>query len=60
MVKKDELGYTYYTDAGIEFAKSIFDTINEVKQQFIEENEVTYSINIEQIPGESAAAKMQS
>lgn len=56
MVKKDELGYTYYTDSGIEFAKSIFDTINEVKQQFIEENEVTYSINIEQIPGERAAS----
>ena len=56
MVKKDELGYSYYTEAGIEFAKSIFDTINEVKQQFIEENEVTYSINIEQIPGERAAS----
>lgn len=35
MVKKDDLGYSYYTDTGIEFAKSIFDTINEVKQQFI-------------------------
>lgn len=56
MVKKDELGYSYYTEAGIEFVKSIFDTINEVKQQFIEENEVTYSINIEQIPGERAAS----
>ena len=56
MVKKDELGYTYYTESGIEFAKSIFDTINEVKQQFIEENEIGYSINIEQIPGERAAS----
>ena len=56
MVKKDDLGYTYYTESGIEFAKSIFDAINEVKQQFIEENEVTYSINIEQIPGERAAS----
>ena len=56
MVKKDDLGYTYYTESGIEFAKEIFDTINEVKQQFIEENEVTYSINIEQIPGERAAS----
>ena len=56
MVKKDELGYTYYTESGIEFAKSIFDTINEVKQQFIEENEIDYSINIEQIPGERAAS----
>lgn len=56
MVKKDELGYTYYTDSGIEFAKSIFNAINEVKQKFIEENDVTYSINIEQIPGERAAS----
>lgn len=56
MVRKDELGYTYYTESGIEFAKSIFETINEVKQQFIEENEIDYSINIEQIPGERAAS----
>ena len=56
MVKKDDLGYTYYTDSGIEFAKEIFDTINEVKQQFAEDNEIEYSINIEQIPGERAAS----
>ena len=56
MVKKDELGYTYYTESGIEFAKSIFNTINEVKQQFIEDNDINYSINIEQIPGERAAS----
>lgn len=56
MVKKDDLGYTYYTDSGIEFAKEIFDTINEVKQQFTEDNEIEYSINIEQIPGERAAS----
>lgn len=56
MVKKDDLDYTYYTDSGIEFAKEIFDTINEVKQQFAEDNEITYSINIEQIPGERAAS----
>ena len=56
MVKKDDLGYTYYTESGIEFAKEIFDTINEVTQQFAEENEIDYSINIEQIPGERAAS----
>lgn len=56
MVKKDELGYTYYTESGIEFAKSIFNTINDVKQQFIEDNDINYSINIEQIPGERAAS----
>lgn len=56
MVKKDDLGYTYYTESGIEFAKEIFNTINEVKQQFAEDNEIDYSINIEQIPGERAAS----
>lgn len=56
MVKKDDLGYTYYTDSGIEFAKEIFDIINEVKKEFAEDNEITYSINIEQIPGERAAS----
>ena len=56
MVKKDDLGYTYYTDSGIEFAREIFDTINEVKKEFAEDNEITYSINIEQIPGERAAS----
>lgn len=56
MVKKDELGYTYYSDTGIQFAKDIFKAINEVKDQFAEENEIQYSINIEQIPGERAAS----
>lgn len=56
MVKKDEFGYTFYTDSGIAFAKSIFDAINDVKAQFAEENEIDYSINIEQIPGERAAS----
>lgn len=56
MVKKDELGYTYYSDTGIQFAKDIFKAINEVKDQFAEENNIEYSINIEQIPGERAAS----
>ena len=56
MVKKDELGYTYYSDTGIQFAKDIFKAINEVKDKFAEENEIEYSINIEQIPGERAAS----
>lgn len=56
MVKKDDFGYTFYTDNGINFAKSIFGAINEAKAKFIEENNITYSINIEQIPGERAAS----
>ncbi len=56
MVKKDEFGYTFYSDSGIEFAKSIFDAINKAKEKFIEDNDIKYSINIEQIPGERAAS----
>ena len=50
-IKKDSLGYTYYTDDGIEFAKGIFNVINEVKDSF----PCDYSINIEQIPAERCA-----
>jgi anaerobic ribonucleoside-triphosphate reductase len=52
MTKKDELGYTYYTEDGIDFAKSIFNAINEVKSEF----DVDYQINIEQVPAERAAS----
>ncbi len=52
MTYKDELGYTYYTEEGIEFAKEILKTINDTKDKFI----CDYSINIEQIPGERAAS----
>ena len=47
----DELGYTYYTDKGIEFASKIFDVLNEVKDSFTAE----YSFNIESVPAERAA-----
>ena len=56
MVKKDDFGYTFYSDSGIDFAKSIFDSINKAKEKFIEDNDIKYSINIEQIPGERAAS----
>lgn len=48
---KDELGYTYYTDEGIEFASKIFEVLNEVKDNFTDE----YSFNIESVPAERAA-----
>lgn len=56
MVKKDDFGYTFYSDSGINFAKSIFNSINKAKEKFIEDNDIKYSINIEQIPGERAAS----
>lgn len=47
----DELGYTYYTDDGIDFACKIFEVLNDVKDNFTEE----YSFNIESVPAERAA-----
>lgn len=49
---KDKFGYTYYTDEGIEFAKEILATINNTKDNY----ECDYSINVEQVPAERAAA----
>lgn len=49
--RQDELGYTYYTDEGIEFASKIFDVLNDVKDNFTDE----YSFNIESVPAERAA-----
>ena len=51
---QDQFGYTYYTDEGVEFAKEILATIHEVKNEFAKDKD--YMINIEQIPGERAAA----
>lgn len=48
---KDEFGYTYYTNEGIDFASKIFEVLNDVKDNFTEE----YSINIESVPAERAA-----
>ena len=50
---KDEFGYTYYSDEGIEVAKKMLKTIHEVKDEFAKGKD--YMINIEQIPGERAA-----
>ena len=55
--RTDELGNTYYTEEADAFGKRIFDMIHAVKNVFAADKD--YKINIEQIPGESAAAKMQ-
>ena len=52
----DEFGNTYYTDDAERFGKKIFDTIHAVKSEFAKT--VDYQINCEQIPGETAAAKL--
>ena len=63
----DEFGNTFYTDKAAAFGEKIFRTMREVADKFIDENKdredgdilkVDYMINTEQIPGESAAAKL--
>ncbi len=53
----DQFGNTYYTEKADKFGEKIFKTIFEVKDEFMKN--VDYKISIEQIPGESAAAKLQ-
>lgn len=53
---KDEFGYISYTDEGLKFAQKIFDTMNEVKDNFTDE----YSFNIESVPAERAAVVLCS
>ena len=57
-VKKDDFGNTFYTDKASAFGRKIFQTMREVADDFIKECECDYQINTEQIPGESAAAKL--
>lgn len=56
--RTDEFGNVYYTDKAASFGKKIFDTMRKVADDFIEEMNADYMINTEQIPGESAAAKL--
>ena len=51
---KDEFGNTFYTDEGLQFAKDLLKCITDTKEEFAKDKD--YMINIEQIPGERAAA----
>ena len=53
----DEFGNVLYKDEAFSFGKKIFDVINREKDQFALDKD--YMLNIEAIPGEMAAAKMQ-
>lgn len=57
-IEVDEFGNTFYTDKASAFGQKIFQTMREVADEFIKEYECDYQINTEQIPGESAAAKL--
>ena len=54
--KKDEFGNTFYTPEAEEFGRKIFDVIHTTKTEFVADKD--YQVNCEQIPGESAAAKL--
>ena len=56
-VRVDEFGNTFYTDEANNFGKKIFEVIHRTKEQFALDKD--YKINCEQIPGESAAAKLK-
>jgi len=60
MIRKDEFGYSFYTDEGIAFAKELFDTIIATKEEFRAKYNRTYKINIEQIPAERAAVVLMN
>ena len=48
---------TYYTEEANHFGKRIFEVIHRTKEQFALDKD--YQLNLEQIPGETAAVKMQ-
>lgn len=56
MISVDEFGSPSYTDEGLEFAKKIMDTVNELQDKAIEE--YGYNISLEIIPAESANVKL--
>ena len=56
--RTDEFGNVHYTPEASALGKKIFETMREVADEFIAELGVDYHINTEQIPGESAAAKL--
>lgn len=51
LTNKDEFGNVYYSEEGIEFSSEIFNTINEIKDNFTDE----YSFNVESVPAERCA-----
>ena len=57
--RTDELGNTYYSDEASNFGQRIFEVMRATADKFIDEQGCDYKINTEQIPGESAAAKLK-
>lgn len=56
----DEFGNIRYTEEGLAFASKVLETINEVKNEFLEKEGADYQANLEQAPAERAAAVLQA
>lgn len=57
-IEIDELGNTFYKKEASEFGKKLFQVLHETLDKFKKENQLDYMLNVEQIPGESAASKL--
>lgn len=57
-IRHDEFGNIYYTKIAEDFVKRIFNTLHQSFEDFKKEYKCDYSINCEQIPGETAAKKL--
>lgn len=55
LINTDEFGNKSYSDEAVEFATSILEIINEVKDNFVKENECDFKYNVEMIPAENCA-----
>ena len=57
-IDTDSFGNVSYTERADKFVCAIFDAIREAISDFSTEYNIDYKINIEQIPGETAASKL--
>jgi len=55
LINTDEFGNKSYSDEAVEFATSILETINEIKDNFVKEHECDFKYNVEMIPAENCA-----
>jgi ribonucleoside-triphosphate reductase len=55
LIDTDEFGNKSYSDEAVEFATAILETINEVKDNFVTEQECDFKFNVEMIPAENCA-----
>lgn len=59
LIDTDEFGYKSYSDEAVQFATSILDVLNDVKDTFFDRNNIPeedqFTFNHEEIPGENCA-----